>query len=81
MLQEYWASTVIFIGIFSQCSLDKSLPLPERLLQVLFVYEYVNKVCAFVCDDLFVFESFIVKTKFSSGNVKCYNIKKSLLLL
>ena len=21
MLQEYWASTVIFIGIFSQCSL------------------------------------------------------------
>ena len=21
MLQEYWASTVIFIGIFSQCAL------------------------------------------------------------
>ena len=22
MLQEYWASTVIFIGIFSQCSYE-----------------------------------------------------------
>ena len=36
MLQEYWASTVIFIGIFSQCGVKTSCvsPLDQWILQL-----------------------------------------------
>ena len=31
MLQEYWASTVIFIGIFSQCKIKLRIELKIKL--------------------------------------------------
>ena len=43
MLQEYWASTIIFIGIFSQCTIRKINILQYQKILNIFDVQIISK--------------------------------------